>query len=472
MVDYVLSAATTQGPGPTTIVTSPTSTEALPGELPPVVRESLDAPTPKPHGWLTTIAPAFLGVVVWFPLLDGFGQAGATGDVLARWATGCLALIACYALVYLPLAGLGLRERRRLPVVAAGALGADGAEWIAGVLHGLFAGVWGSVAIWYSVRMTLDGLIAWGLLEPAAAKVVAAGGGALESPLVLIALAFWSFIIVAAVGINLTAVITALMRVYWPFSGLVLTVAAVWACWWGIPWKSQAVAGSPLEPRVFQYIFAAFAFAGLMAVDWGGAVRDRRDVRLGGFVGLLGSGALTLLAASILAAVGAGGSIRSALGGRIFGPQAGGALLLLFGLASLAPAIFSADLFRSRFRHHWPMLRGRVGALLGFLILFLMGRTAEAHIETVAGISGALFAPLAGILMVESFRRSPGVIRPGWSIPGVAAWGLGAAVGLAPIVGESVGASWPGSFPPAALMGYLASAIAYIVLSPSAKAGS
>ena len=73
MVDYVLSAAMTQGPGPTPTVTSPTTADAPPRELPPVVREQLDAPTPRPHGWATTIAPAFLGVVVWFPLLDGFG---------------------------------------------------------------------------------------------------------------------------------------------------------------------------------------------------------------------------------------------------------------------------------------------------------------------------------------------------------------------------------------------------------------
>ncbi|WP_165073571.1 hypothetical protein [Paludisphaera rhizosphaerae] len=462
MVDYVLSAATTQGPGPTTTVTSPTSTEASPRELPPVVRELLDAPTPKPHGWATTLAPAFLGVVVWFPLLDGFGQAGASSTILVRWTTACITLLIGYALIYRPLAGLGLRERKRLPVVAAGALGADGAEWLAGVLYGLFAAVWGSVAIGYSVRMTLDGLVAWGLLEPVAARP--------EGPLVLTALAFWTFIIVSAVGVNLTGAIVAMMKIYWPFAGLLLAGAAGWAVWRGVPWGGRTAGGTLLDLHLFQYVFSALAFPLLMAVEWGGAVRDRRDVRMGGLVGFLGSGAVAFLAASILAAIGAGGSIRAALTSQTFGPWAGGGLLLLFGLASLAPAVYAADLLRSRFRRHWPALGNPDSALLGFLILFIPGALGLAHrIETIAEVSGAFFAPLAGLLVAES-RRQPTSIRPGWSTSGLVAWGVGVLFGLSPILAQTVGNAWPASFPPASFLGASASVMLYQLLSPPAKA--
>lgn len=468
MVDYVLSAATTQGPGPTPTVTSPTKTEAPPRELPPVVRDLLDAPTPSPHGWATTIAPAFLGVVVWFPLLDGLGQAGDSSAILTRWATACLALLACYALIYLPLAGLGLRERKRLPVAAADALGADGAEWIAGVLYGLFAAVWGSVAIGYSVRMTLDGLIAWGLLEPTAARATPAG---LESPLVLTALAFWSFIIISAVGVNLTGAITAMMKVYWPFAGLLLSIAAGWTVWMGVPWRGQTAGRTLLDMHLFQYVFSALAFPTLMAVEWGGSVRDRRDVRIGGLVGFLGPGVVAFLAASILAAIGAGGSIRSALTSQAFGPWAGGGLLLLFGLASLAPAVYAANLFRDRFRRHWPGLRGRLGASLGFLLLFLPGAFGLSnHVETIAEVSGAFFAPLAGVLVAESRRRRPTSIRPGWSTSGLHAWSVGMLLGMSSIFARTLGLAWPSSMIASSLLGALAASMLYQLLSPPAKA--
>lgn len=433
-----------------------------------MVRDQIEAPPPPPRGWARTIAPAFLGVVTWFPLLDALGRIDPGATVLDRWLSCLLALGACYILVYLPLAALGLRARGRLPVVAAEALGAGGAEWIAGVLHGLFAAIWGSVAIWYSVRMTLDGLTAWGLLDPQATFLVVMGV-TLEGPLVLASLAWWAFIIISANGLTLTPAIAAMMRVYSPFAGVLIVAAAAWA-WWSLePIDVQ----TPRPDRgvdlgTLQYVFGAFTFAGVMAVEWGASTRSRRDVRLGGWAAVLAAGAATTLAALVLGSRGPGGTPWSALIAAGLDVESGrmvrgiaGALLLLFGLASLAPACYASSLFASRFRAHWPGLGKWKGVVLSALLFVVPGATLIARdVETLAGVSGALFAPLAGILAVEAFRRDRGRgVRPGCDVPGVVAWGAGATVALAPIVVP--GLRW---LQPAALLGWAVAAIVHAAL--------
>ncbi|MDG3003002.1 hypothetical protein [Paludisphaera mucosa] len=461
-------------------MTSPHPIDAAALELPPVVRDMLDAPLPRPHGWAATIAPAYLGVLAWFPLLDALGTAGGdAADVSGRYLSASLALVAVHALVYLPLAMVGLRVRRRLPVVAASAFGTQGAEWIAGVLYGLFAALWCSTAIWYSVRLTLAGLVSWKLLDAGFLDPWVVAGIRLESPLVLTALAFWTFIIASANGLGLMGAIAAMMRVYSPFAALLLVAAATWSCWiraQALTFPAEAVtrpswSGGLPEPRVFQLVFGAFAFAGLMAVEWGGAVRERRDVRLGGWVGILAAGAVTFLAALVLAAGGSDGSIQSALrfeGPGSMGPWVSGALLLLFGLASLAPACYASALFTRRCRGHWPTLRRWKGVFLGFALFFVPGATLLAgRIETIASLAGALFAPLAGVLAAELLRtrgRWAGM-RPGWQVPGVAAWAFGVVIGLVPVVGEIAETPWLRSFQPAALFAYLGAGAAYLILA-------
>jgi hypothetical protein len=286
-------------------------------------------------------------------------------------------------------------------------------------------------------------------------------GVTLESPLVLASLVWWAYIIIAANGLNLMGVIAALMRVYSPFTGVLLVAAAAWA------WLSgEAVDAHPaapdrgFEPATFQYVFGAFAFAGVMAVEWGASARDRRDVKLGGWTAILAAGAATTLAAL---ALGARGPTGMPWGSLVEWPDrwVGGALLLLFGLASLAPACYASALFASRFRAHWPGL-GWKGIGLSFLLFVVPGATGIAwDVTTLAGISGALFAPLAGVLAIEAFRRGPRrAMRPGWEPAGVAAWVAGVVAGLAPIVAP--GLRW---VQPAALVGWAVAAVVHAVLS-------
>lgn len=464
-------------------------------ELPPVVQEQWDAPAPERRGWLPTIAPAYLGVFVWFPFLDPLGvvKPGSTG-LAARILSAALAVICCHVLLYYGPAMLGFRSGRRLSIVAAVPFGAQGAEWITGVLYGLFAGVLCAVSIYYSVNLTLLGLFSWGLLDPRLVHPGSLGGLRLESPLVLTALAFWLFIIAAANGLRLMNVIAALMRVYAPVALALLWVTAAWALWSPPSEVSLSPGLTPLIPpddslfdaRVFQLVFGYFAFAGLMGVEWGSVVKSRKDVKLGGWVGILVSGTLAITAGLIAATIDPGprslssgmdqdfstGSLRGAFFRGInasLGGWAAGALLLLFGLAALAPACYASKIFADRCRGHWPMLRGRLGGPLGYGLIFaLMAFSLAPRLEAIFTIGGALFASTAGVLMVEAiWNRGPErAIRGGWRWPGIAAWLVGALVGLAPLVGASI--------QPAALLAFAASALVYgaVVLATSRRSST
>jgi hypothetical protein len=270
---------------------------------------------------------------------------------------------------------------------------------------------------------------------------------------------------------------------------LLLAAVAVWA--WTHPATVVPGAGRPtdpveIEPRIFQLVFGYFAFAGLMGVEWGAAVRDRRDVRIGGWLGILAAGTVTALCALSLGASDPGapttpdalnwdlpsGSFQGAVY-RSIGATAGrgpaGLLLLLFGVAALAPACYGSAIFSARFRAHWPRMQKRAGLWIGCVLVFLLGATAlVAELETIFTISGALFAPLAGVITAEAVlsRGRWSGPRAGWRAPGVAAWSLGVLVGLAPFIQRSTGANASGLVEPAALFAYLAAAIVYAAASP------
>jgi len=106
-------------------------------------------------------------------------------------------------------------------------------------------------------------------------------------------------------------------------------------------------------------------------------------------------------------------------------------------------------------------MQRRAGLWLGCVLVFGLAATAlAAKLETIFTISGALFAPVAGVMTAEALLsrgRWTGV-RIGWRLPGVLAWSLGVLIGLTPVLGGSTGV---GSIQPAALYGYLTAVVVY-----------
>jgi hypothetical protein len=214
------------------------------------------------------------------------------------------------------------------------------------------------------------------------------------------------------------------------------------------------------------------------------AVSKRSDVRIGGWIGIIlaGSfcaimalltvaGALGLCTRGIFQTAGESPAIPLSFHWAILagiGGIKGGAILNLFGLATMAPACFSAWTFRERVSKHWPAIRRRVWTRIAGVLAFVLIATSWAdRLEWIFDLMGAVFASAVGILVADALRqkmRWHGVRRD-WNPAGLLAWGLGLAVGLVPVLGSLVNWSAARRFQPASLYAFLTSAGLYLVLA-------
>jgi purine-cytosine permease-like protein len=237
------------------------------------------------------------------------------------------------------------------------------------------------------------------------------------------------------------------------------------------------------KAEVFQLIFGYFALSGLLGVDWGMAVRDRRDIRIGGWISIIlaGSYCCVLSLLTVAGAVGKMGHRQTSFGDGLpmpltfhwavfqgIGGMTGGVILLLFGLATLAPGCYAVGISAQRFSARWPLIRRNSWIwLTGVGAFLLVGSSLAGRIEDVFDLIGAVFAPAAGALVADALRQKgnwPGV-RSGWNPPGMIAWVAGGLVGLVPLMGRLFDWPAPQAFQPAALYGFLVASCLFLILS-------
>jgi len=465
-------------------------------DLPPLVRADLSEPPLARGSWVWTIGPAYAGVFIWIPLLDRLGT-WLPGETSLGWlaAAAVLAALACCLLLYDSPALWGWTAGHRLGVVAASTFGTTGSEWITGVAVGLAALVCYAVSLSMAIKQTLLGLLSCGLIDRSAFQPLRLGPLVLESPVFLLTALFWIFVITVVCRLRLVSVIFALMQVYAPVALLLLGVTA-WLESAGLPTFAAAKASlahldpalrSQVEPcsaHVFQLIFGGFALSGLMGVEWGMAVRERRDVRIGGWIAIILAGSYCTVMALLTVAGALGQTGRGVFQTEgdlpayplsfhwaVFegiGGIKGGVILLLFGLATLAPGCYSAWVFSHRISTHWPGIRFDVWTRIGGLLAFVLIASSWAgQIVEIFGLMGALFAPAVGALVADAWRQKGQWhgVRRGGNPAGLLAWGFGVAVGLVPLLGASM--EWTGAkrFQPASLFAFLASAGLYLTFA-------
>jgi cytosine permease len=338
-------------------------------------------------------------------------------------------------------------------------------------------------------------LLSCGLIDSSALERWHLGPLVLESPVFLLTALFWIYLTGMASLLRLVGVIFALMQVYTPVVLLLLGVTALLTSS-GLPSfaeeKSLLASLDPslrsqMEPgmaRVFQLIFGYFALSGLMAVEWGMVVRERRDVRIGGWISIILAGSFCAVMALLTVA---GALDKSTIGvfqtqgdtlalplsfhGAIFqgiGGIKGGVILMLFGLATLAPGCYSAWVFSRRLSAHWSRIRRFFWTWIGGFLAFVLIATSWAgRLEEIFGLMGAIFAPAVGALTADALRekRQWHGMRQGWNPAGVLAWGFGVLVGLVPVFGALLDWTAARRFQPASLYAFLASAALYLALA-------
>jgi hypothetical protein len=434
---------------------------------------------------------------VWGPFFDQL-WIGDLPRSQPAWLFGeaIIASLLCYSLFYQPLAGWGFRTRQRLSIVAASTFGTLGSEWITGVGIAVASIVWYAVAVNYAIDSTLLGLYSCGLIDRSSLSGVELGPIALKSPVFLCTALFWIYITGMSSLWRLTGVVVALMRVYAPVALLLLTATALWllpnlgSFRLGnsaiISSRSNLLTAEPVDSSAIPHILGFFAMAGLMSVDWGAVSRTGRDQVLGGMLGIVlasfwtASMALIVVAGTVasrglpsrLAVILHGDPLALSFRWAVFhgiGGYGAGAILILFGLAALAPACYSASVFGLRLSTHWPRLRPSHWTWLGGAVaLNLMATSSVDRTGWVYRGMGALFAPAVGALVGDCVRQRGrwAGFRPGLNPPGLIAWGIGCGtvVWLELAMIRSPGRNlWV--VEPTAIYGLLTSAVVYWLLA-------
>jgi len=422
--------------------------------LPAYLAKAAPNPPSNRAPWYLNTAPSYAGVFLWV----AFYQQMAAGTIDRAPLSLCLVALAvagvlCYALYYYVPALLGMRTGYPLYVVGSSTFGTTGGYLMPGLLMGLLQIGWFAVGTFLSTQFILQAVgskdgpgtplftgiaIAWGvtmgLMGVMGIQYVARASLFLNAiPLLMLALVFFR----TSPGI-------------------------------------ERYSATPTDPiGAFSLILAGvigfFATAGAAGADFGMSMRDERDVRLGGLVGIalavVYAGGLPLL--SVAGAKGLDPTISSFSYDAVIASMGGfmaSAMFALFAVASVTPACFCAFIAGNSFSTMIPGVSRMLSTMAGVAVAVLLAVTGvAANLITFFQIVGASFGPICGAMAADwylSGKKWAGP-REGINWAGYGAWALGFVVGILPFIG----------FPnaqPAVVYSFLTGLIVYIGL---AKAG-
>ena len=481
--------------------------------------------TVEPRPWQTGLAPVYIGIFLWIAFLDQLGRralpiGGLGWSMLGALVAGPLG----YLLLFRVSATWGQQVGKPIDVIATSTFGARGARLVPGILIGLGQLIFFAIAIGYAVDFTLQGLVMGRLIDPRALRPMMMGEASLPSPLFLGTTLVWT-VAAALVSNWFIRWIAALMQIFPIFPAILLGLAMV-AWMRGLtsfqPSHIDPLDGSSIPEELrgwkaftltFQWVFAYTAMAGVVGADWGAGSTSPRDVREGGWVGV--AFAPVVISALVLMTVaghqgtiaaanqGRGGGepgvgrfpvegLPSPVGGRApalgsEGPRAlatpstfrsvlmgtidrrlACVMLLVFGLASMAPAVYASFVFGSRFSAIGPNISKLGWTMMGAVTawLLIVGGWFD-RTETLFNALGATFAAVAGAMAADFVLRRGKWSGPrhGFNLPGLVAWTLGTTVGLAPTVARAFGSERASQIQPAALAGFAVAFVTYAVMA-------
>ena len=438
---------------------------------------------PAKRSWQYGIAPHYIGLFLWIVFADRLGRTTLPIGGLGWSMLGAIvAALLCNELLFKGPALWGQAADKTTIELAGRVFGTTGAR-LSGIVIGLGEIVWFAVATGCATELTLDGLVACGLLSENTLRPLVIGRTTFPPALFLLTSLFWSFA-AALTATWLIRIIGALMNAYPIFPAVVFAVTMLML----LP-NLRTFAPTGIDPidgrympegrgtlltllRMVQLIFGFFAMAGVLSADWGKASGSARDVRLGGWVGVVL--APTVVAAiALMTVAGYQGkvaprfatdevpepgvvrrstsrstiseqepakpptllvrdAIKIGIGGRM-----SGAMLLVLGLASLAPAVYASFTYAHRFKEAVGGLSRIAWMLVATVFAWpLMATGLVANLEGVFFVMGAVFAPMAAAYSALASRdkRAWTGPRAGINPSGAIGWACGTVVGLLPLV--------------------------------------
>ncbi|HEV2494631.1 MAG TPA: cytosine permease [Terriglobia bacterium] len=423
--------------------------------LPDYVRVSVPNPPSNRGPWYKNTAPSYAGIFLWVAFYLGLAgptisQASLGVAILGLAVAGLL----CFALYYYVPAMLGMQTGRPLYVVGSSTFGTTGGYVMPGLLMGLLQLGWFAVATYFATDYIMQGLHQNS-----------------KTLFVIIAL-IWAYVLawVAIKGIAYVARVAQILN----WVPLVMILIVFWANKDGIsnyqPPKTDNWGGFL---TMLGIVIGFFATAGAAGADFGMNNRNRKDVALGGLVGIalaiVVAGGLPIL--SVAGFIGKSGTPNYDYAAAI--ASVGGLapiIFFLFAAASLAPTCFCTFIASNSFGTMLPKIPKTVSTLVGVTIGALLAITGAAqHLIVFFQIVGASFGPICGAMAADyvlAGNKWSGP-REGINWAGYIAWALGFAIGILDKI-PGVPTALISADRPAVLWSFIVGFVVYFAL---AKAG-
>ena len=433
---------------------------AAAGLLPDYIASATPNPLSNRAPWYKNTAPTYAGIFLWFVFWDSMSQYGlSTGGLAATLLGIVIGGLICHFLFYLVPGTLGLKTGLPLYVVGTSTFGAIGGLIMPGFLMGVLQFGWLGVNTWGSSTALASGFGSPGLYYPLC--VVWALGAA------FVGLKGIQYVAKVATYLPLIPLAVLFMGLFY-FAGSA-----------GSYTPPAAVAGAAVPSggltamlAMVTAIVGFFATAGAAGVDFGLNSRDKKDVNMGGIVGVIiaivftaGISVIVVAGARAVGAVEAGETfmttaLKSKLSGGMYAT-----IMTLLALAAFPSACFSSFIAANSFKTVMPKVNPMISVGIGAIVSLILALTGWAgNLPAVFGFIGASFGPIVGAMVVD-YLLSGGTWsgpRAGFNPAGWIAWALGFIVGILPNLKVWLNLGIP-DIPVAPVLAFVVGAIVYWV---------
>jgi cytosine permease len=427
------------------------------GQLPGYITSASCLPKDKRAPWYKTSAPTYAGVFLWFAFWDPISRGVLSPGTLGAILVGIvLAALICHFLFFVVPGYLGMQTGLPLYIVGSSTFGAVGSLIMPGFLMGILQFGWLGVNTFYSAHALADGLHAPGLFVPIC--IIFALGAAF----------------VGLKGIQYVAKVSTYLPII-PLVVLLMSLAMFGGSAGSYTPPPNAPASSGLTAMILMIgsIVGFFATAGAAGVDICMSARDKKDVKMGGYIGIVVAIIFTA-GISVIAMAGARASgvvdpsvdqVTAALGKKL-APGLFAAVMIGLTLAAFPGACFSSFIAANSFKTVMPKVNPFLSVGIGAIVSIILAVTGAAgNLGSVFGLIGASFGPICGAMMVD-YLLSGGKWtgpRAGFNPAGWIAWALGFIVGILP--NPMLPASLQVNVPCAPVAAFIVGTIVYFICS-------
>lgn len=470
--------------------TKPASSPQAVSEVPDYLACAQPNPAANRAPWFKNIAPVYVGIFLWFVFWSGAvtsAPANAGGVLGAGVVPALLGLLAgaviCYTLFYHVFGRLGQKTGLPLYIVGSSTFGATGGLILPGFLMGLLQFGWVAVNVYFST-MALnqmfklpDGsagiyaiMVIWGV-----AGVIMGLKGIKYVAMV----STWLPIIPAVALIVLLSKTIGGLGSFVPADLVSAMAAAKPAA--GAAALKPALTGMAVIIALITYTVGFTATAGAAGCDFGTNARDKKDVVMGGFVGVLlaifiCASLATLIVAGFYGTEAGKAMIAAktvtldpiALLTKILDDKPGSIVAFLLALCAFPSCCFSSIIAATAIKTTLPKVNPWISCGIGCVVAEILAMTGvAAKLPVVFGFFGASFGPICGAMVADYLLNGSRWAGPraGFNPAGWVAWVVGFIIGAQPQLvawGIPLGKQ---PLPLSLILAFFAGAIVYAVLS-------